>query len=315
MPAGTPATSQPDQGSSPVRVLVLTKPSTTRSREQQVEAALQAMRERAEVQLVTTDGASDLERAVLGHDADRVVVMGGDGSVHALAQLLHDAGRLTDAAPVGIVPLGTGNDLARGLGLPLDPAAAGTLAVTGPARRSAVLLDEDDQVVVNAVHASAGAEATARTRSKSLLGRYAYHVGAVVTGLRARGWHLRVSVDGRPLHDGEHPVLMVAVGLGGTIGGGAPVAPDADPVDGRAEVTVSLATSWPARFAYAVALRSGRHHQRRDVLRAHGREVTVEVVRGKAFRTDSDGELAGPFTSRRWRLEPEAWQLVVPERP
>lgn len=301
----------PGPDAAPARVVAVTRAATLDRRRLQVEAALSAMREHADVRLLTTDDAAGLEHVVRGHDADRVVVMGGDGSVQALAQLLHDNGRLADAAPVGIVPLGTGNDLARGLGIPLEPVAAGHVAVTGTPQRTAVLLDDDGQVTVNAVHAGAGAEATARVRSKSLLGRYAYHVGAFATGLRARGWHLRVVVDGELVHDGERPVLMVAVGLGGTIGGGAPVAPGADPVGGTAEVVVSLATGWPARLAYAVALRAGRHHGREDVLRAHGRDVTVEVVRGKAFRTDSDGELAGPFTSRRWRLVPGAWALVV----
>lgn len=264
------------------------------------------------MRLLTTPDGGDLDRAVAEEPVDRVVVMGGDGSVHAWAQLLHDTGRLTGAAPVGIVPLGTGNDLARGLGIPLDPARAGEVAVTGSPRPVGILLDGDGQVVVNVVHAGAGALAAGTVRHKSVLGRYAYGLAAVAAGARARGWHLRVVVDGEQLHDGEHPVLMVAVGLGGTIGGGAPVVPGTEPGDGTAEVVVSLATGWLSRLAYAAALRLGRHPDREDVVRAHGREVLVEVVRGEPFRTDSDGELAGPFTSQRWRVVPGAWQLVVP---
>lgn len=301
----------PRSGHGPV--VAVASSSVARTRARQLEAALGAMRRHTDVELVTTESPSEVERVVSLHAGDRLVVMGGDGALHAVAQALHDLGRLGEVQPVGIVPLGTGNDLARSLGIPLDPDAAGRVAVTGSVRRAAVLLDEDGRVVVNAVHAGAGAEAMVQARAKSLLGRYAYHLTAAVAGLRARGWHLRVVVDGRTVHDGRRPVLMVAVGLGRTVGGGAPVAPGADPTEGRAEVVVSLATGWPARFAYAVALRLGRHHEREDVVRTHGREVTVEVVRGAAFRTGSDGELAGPFTSRRWRLVPEAWPLVGPE--
>jgi diacylglycerol kinase family enzyme len=298
-----------------VQVLALVTASTAAEDQRAVAVAVATMRRHAEVRLTVTDGPDDLRHRLAESAADRLVVLGGDGSVQALAQALHDTGRLRAAPPVALVPLGTGNDLARGLGLPLDPAEAGTVAVTGTARRASVLLDDDDRVVVNVVHVGAGAEATARTASKSLLGRWAYHVGAFVTGLRARGWHLRVTVDGRAVHDGERRVLMAALAVGRTIGGGAPIAPGADPSDDVAEVVVSLATGYLARVGYAVALRLSRHERRDDVLHARGRRVTVEALHGDRFRSDADGELAGPFASRSWRVVPGAWRLVVPAAP
>lgn len=295
------------------RVLALVNAGAGSTAEQAVAAAMIALRARAEVEMVPTADLDELAAAVAVLGDRRLVLMGGDGSVHALAQVLSDRGALHEVGPVGIVPLGTGNDLARGLGISLDPATAAEQALAGQARRVEMLLDDDDQVVVNAVHAGAGAEASRRARSiKPVLRRAAYPVGAVVEGVRTHGWRLRVTVDGEVLHDGAEPVLMVALGLGTSIGGGALVAPGADPFDGIVDVMVSLATGAAAKVGYALRMRRGEHGARGDVLTARGREVVVASVDGEPFPTNADGELAGPFTARRWRVVPDAWQLVVP---
>ncbi|GGT08648.1 diacylglycerol/lipid kinase family protein [Nonomuraea spiralis] len=89
---------------------------------------------------------------------DRVpVVLGGDGSVHALVAALLERGRL-NAAPIGLIPMGTGNDLARTLGLPLDPAEAARVVLAGHERAMDLLIDDDGGVVVNAVHLGVGAQ-------------------------------------------------------------------------------------------------------------------------------------------------------------
>jgi diacylglycerol kinase (ATP) len=62
----------------------------------------------------------------------RLVVLGGDGSVNAAAQWLHDRGA---ACPIAIVPAGTGNNLARGLGIPRDVRQALALALRGTRAR------------------------------------------------------------------------------------------------------------------------------------------------------------------------------------
>ncbi|WP_336923325.1 diacylglycerol/lipid kinase family protein [Aquipuribacter sp. SD81] len=285
-----------------------------------VAAALDALRAHAAVDVERVAGDDHL-RAVLDGEPERLVVLGGDGSVHRLVQVMHDrrrAGTERDAAvAVALLPLGTGNDLARGVGVPLDVPAAARLAVRGAARPMAVLLDDEEQVVVNAAHVGVGA-AAARTAeeaasTKSVLGGAAYSAAAVVAGLRTRGWHLRVRVDGREVHDGGQRLLMVAVGLGRTIGGGAPVAPNADPFSGRAQVTVSRSTGWAARLAYAAALRHGRHHVRQDVTGVEAHDtVEVSAVGDDAFSVDADGELSDPVAQRTWRVVPEAWSIVAP---
>ncbi|WP_459643574.1 diacylglycerol/lipid kinase family protein [Kineococcus sp. NUM-3379] len=266
------------------------------------------------VTLSPTRGLADLERVLLAADGRRIVLVGGDGSIHAALQLLHRAGAARAVGPIGIVPLGTGNDLARSLRIPLHPLRAARVALYGRPRDVELLVADTGHVVVNTAHVGIGASATALARRfKKPLGPLAYPVGAALAGARPdAGFHLRVVVDGEVLVDGEQPVLMAGVGLGGTIGGGVPFVPDADPHDGDADVVVSTSTGPLARVGYAVGLRRGLHTARHDVLTAKGRTVTITAVRGRRFRINADGEVSDPVHEVRWTMEPDAWQAVCP---
>jgi diacylglycerol kinase family enzyme len=248
-------------------------------------------------------GDVDLDEVV----DDRLVVAGGDGSLHAVVARLHEEGRLA-GTPIGLVPLGTGNDFARGAGLPLDPAEAAERAATGSPCSWDLLVDDAAGVVVNAVHAGIGADAAARSeRLKGRLGPLAYPLGALAEGVRVDGWHLTVEVDGRPLDLPGHEVLLVGVGNGSCIGGGTALFPGARGDDGRLDVVVSCATGPAARAAFALALRKGEHLERDDVVAVRG---TTARVAGDAIGLDADGELAGAVTDRTWTLRPGAWSLV-----
>ena len=65
----------------------------------------------------------------------RIVVAGGDGSLHAVVAALHRRNDLADAV-LGLIPLGTGNDFARCMGIPLDPEEAARVILDGEVRRS-----------------------------------------------------------------------------------------------------------------------------------------------------------------------------------
>jgi diacylglycerol kinase family enzyme len=115
-------------------------------------------------------------------------------------------------------------------------------------------------------------------------------------------------VDGEPVET-DGPVLMVAVANGRTIGGGAELAPYAEPDDGLLDVVVATSTGPLARLGFGVALKDGEHVERDDVTTLRGRTVTVT---GDPYPVNADGELDGPVTSRTWTVRPGAWSLVVP---
>jgi diacylglycerol kinase (ATP) len=157
--------------------------------------------------------------------------------------------------------VGHGNDFARGVGIPIDSRKAARLVRTARAEPVDLLVDDADNVAVNAVHLGAGADAALIAQSwKRLLRRAAFPLGALIAGTTAAGWRLRVEVDGAIIASGRRRMLMVGLSNAPTIAGGtARLGPGASPQDGRVEVTVSLATRWLARLGYARALLRGHH--------------------------------------------------------
>ncbi|WP_331273210.1 diacylglycerol/lipid kinase family protein [Motilibacter deserti] len=267
--------------------------------------------------------AADVDEAVCG-DADDVgrilaqaggrtpVIAGGDGSLHVTVNALLESGLLEWETPLGLVPMGTGNDFARCLGIPLDPvqAAAALLRAVrdGSSRRLDLVTADDGSAVVNAAHAGVGADAAkAAGGLKPALGPAAYPVGAVVAGVRSTGWKLRVEVDGQVVADDD--ALLVGVANGTSIGGGTLLAPDADPGDGLLDVVVATSTGPLERMGFALDVRRGEHAERDDVVTARGRSVTVS---GEEFGVNEDGEVLGPLTSRTWTMSPGAWSVWAP---
>jgi diacylglycerol kinase family enzyme len=260
------------------------------------------------VRVLAEHGPTRVVDSVAELGDDRLVVAGGDGSLHAVVARLHADDRLA-TTPVALVPLGTGNDLARGAGIPLDPGEAADRAATGTPHPWDVLVDAAGGIVVNAVHGGIGADAAARSEGlKGRLGALAYPVGAIAEGVRVDGWTLAVEVDGRRLDLPGNRALLVGVGNGPTIGGGTPLFPGARGDDGLLDVVVSCATGPAARAAFALALRKGTHVERDDVVATRGTTVRIS---GDAIAYDADGELEDEVSDRSWRLLPGAWSLVM----
>ncbi|GGF44500.1 hypothetical protein GCM10011519_17980 [Marmoricola endophyticus] len=286
-----------------------------------LEQALAVLRAETDVEVARTSSPGDLD-GVLHRAASRtIVVAGGDGSLHAVVAALHrrhDLGRST----LALLPMGTGNDFARGNQIPLDPAEAARLVLVGDVRPVDLLVDEVGEVVVNNVHAGASAQASRRgARWKHRLGRVGvgrvnlgklgYPIGVVLAAVRPPFVRLRVEVDGDVLCDVDRHVLMVAVGNGSTVGGGAEVNPDATTEDGVVDIVLSLATGPLARFGYVTDLLRTRQTERDDVLHRTGSRVTIS---GEPFWCSADGEVYGPERHRAWRVEKAAYSMVLPPR-
>ena len=280
------------------------------SDEQVIESALGVLRTQHDVELVETEDSDDLEAALRRVETGgTVVVMGGDGSLHAVVAVLDRIGRLGDVV-LALLPLGTGNDFARTLGIERDSSVgAAAMLLTSVEGPIDVVRDDTARIAVNAVHVGLGAEAAVEAKPwKDRFGRVGYAVGAVVSGVRHRGFLGRVTVDGEPLpHAGR--IIQVAVGNGRYVGGGAPLLPEADPADGLLDVAVSWSNPRLKRIGYAWRLRKGRHPQRDDVtyLRARTVSVTGEPVRGNI-----DGEICEPATTHTWHVEPAALRMLRP---
>lgn len=194
-------------------------------------------------------GEGQTARAVR-EGAALVVVCGGDGTVRAAAEALAGTG-----VPLAVVPCGTGNLLARNLGLPVKPAQALDVALSGvPHRVDLGRIEGDGMTPAHfTVMSGAGLDAamleSTSDRAKALLGWPAY-VMAGLRELRAPRMRLTVEIDGaRPLRRTARMVLMANTGK---VQGGAALVPAAEPDDGLLDLMI-LDPRGPAGWLSAVA--------------------------------------------------------------
>lgn len=286
--------------------LVISNANAGSSDEAVIAQILDILREAARVEHVATEDPDHLARTLAEHpDADLVVSLGGDGSLHAVVQALHDADRLP-GTPVGLVPLGTGNDFARTLALADDPVTAARDLVTGAVRPIDLVVDATGTVVVNAAHVGIGAEAAARAEPvKPALGPVAYVLGAVST-LFTPSADVHITIDDRTL---SGRVAQVAVGNGRFVGGGGELLPKAVVDDGLMDVAVAFAARLPQRIAYALRLRRGTHP---DADFVHYTRATTVRVEGDAVRCTTDGELTEPRPEHGWEIQPGGLAMCLP---
>ncbi|WP_284535021.1 diacylglycerol/lipid kinase family protein [Nocardioides sp. T2.26MG-1] len=300
-------------------LLVITNSEAGTSDEETLAAALAALREQASVEVAATANPGELDGVLHRAGSRRIVVAGGDGSLHAVIAALHRRHELAGRV-LGLLPLGTGNDFARGTGIPLDIEEAARVVLRDRPKRMDLVVDEVGEVVVNSVHVGAGANASRRgQRWKDRLhavgvgdvnlGKLGYPIGAALTAWNPPIIRVRIEVDGVVVNDLDHPVLMAAIGNGSSVGGGAELTPDADPGDGRVDVMVSRSVGPLARLLYAARLGLGTHPERDDVTYLRGSTVSVS---GGPFWCSADGEIYGPERRRTWRVEPGAYSLLVP---
>lgn len=244
--------------------------------------------------------------------ASRVVVVGGDGSVHEAVNGLAES----DAVELAVIPRGTGYDFARSLGIPRDVDAAIETALNGVVRELDLGLVSfrswagTDARAYFANVGSAGISGAIAKRanetSKTLGGKISYYWStlAVYTGWQTG--EMRVSVDGE-IRGGRMIDLQVANGR--YVAGGMMLCPDAEPDDGVFDVLViGDVTTRDLLFVLPKTYR-GKHlpHPRLELLR--GRVVTVDA--DEPLPIELDGEQPGT-TPARFEVVPRALRLRVP---
>jgi YegS/Rv2252/BmrU family lipid kinase len=292
-------------------LLLITNADAGSADQESLDSALTVLRAATDVEVAETANPGELDSVLHRRGGRQVVVAGGDGSLHAVVAALHRRNELTDTV-VGLIPLGTGNDFARGVGIPLVPEEAAQVVVRGGIRPVDLIVDCLGEIVVNNVHVGAGAQASRNaTKYKKVFGRFGYVLGAAKAAVRPPFVRLRIEADGHVVADFAHPILMVALGNGSRVGGGAAITPEATPEDGKMDLMVSYSIGPLARVGYALGFRRGRHHERDDVL--YIRAKTVGIT-GQDFYASADGEIYGPERNRTWTVEPGAFSMPLPDR-
>jgi YegS/Rv2252/BmrU family lipid kinase len=246
-------------------------------------------------------GCGQTEQAV-EDGVDVVFACGGDGTVMACVSVL--AG--TDIA-LAILPSGTGNLLAKNLGLPTD-VAAGVAVATGPGRRRLDLgrVDEHHFTVMAGMGFDAQMIDATSEKLKARVGSLAYAFAAL-RKLRHRPMRVRIRLDGAPaLRRRARTVLVANVGQ---LQGGIVLLPDARPDDGKLDVAVLS----PHTLRHWLALAWGVLMRRPRVARMETFCVErVEVLSERAEARELDGDLIEPGRSLSVEVWPAALWVCVP---
>ncbi|HEX2177817.1 MAG TPA: YegS/Rv2252/BmrU family lipid kinase [Nocardioidaceae bacterium] len=290
-------------------MLLITNTEAGSSDDESLAEALAVLRRHTDVEVARTSNPGELDGVLQRRGGRRIVVAGGDGSMHAVVAALHRRNELTKGT-LALIPLGTGNDFARGTGIPLDAVEAAETAVKGDVRPVDLLVNCAGQIVVNAVHFGIGAEAGKQASAwKKWLGRLGYPVGALIAAFTQPGIRLHVEADGEVLADLDRAVIQVAIGNGSNVGGGTELTPEASVEDGLADVVVSFATTPWAKIGSVRQLVSGSHLERDDVVMTRASRISIS---GQDFYCNADGEIYGPEVNHEWHVEAGAFRMALP---
>ena len=230
----------------------------------------------------TAAASAEAAQAAVDAGAERLIVVGGDGLVHLALQTVAES-----ATVLGVVPVGTGNDFARGLDTIPDETAAATQVALGEGQALDVIRSEAGWI---ASVATAGFSGDVNDRANRLSfprgpSRYTVATIAELPTLRVRD--VRLTVDDT-VH--EFRSALLAVANTGWFGGGMHIAPEANPTDGLLDITVVGDVGRFELLRFFRLVFSGRHMSHPDVHSLRGSRVEIEA---DGLDLWGDGELIG----------------------
>lgn len=271
---------------------VVVNPTKLADSESFKEALCLAMREHGWnqplwLETTTDDPGRGLSRQAVASGARLVLACGGDGTVRSCAEGLAGTG-----VPLAIMPMGTGNLLARNLGLPVEFEAALAIALTGRDHAiDAGTANGTPFVVMAGLGLDARMLSDTSEPLKKRLGWVTYAI-SVFRHLRDRPVRVTLTADGElPLRLRSSAVI---VGNVGSLRGGVPLLPDARPDDGMLDAVALNPRGWAGWVAVAAQILTRKDATDR-VTRFVFRQLVVECGTEQAW--EIDGELMG--TTRR----------------
>jgi diacylglycerol kinase (ATP) len=261
-----------------------------------VAATLRRSVDRLDTLVATSaEGSAELARRAVDGGVDVLIALGGDGMAHIAVQACAGS-----ATALGVVPAGTGNDLARALSVPAEPLAAAS-AVAASLRAGRLRSLDLGRVAGGSWFATvlcAGFDSAVNERANKLRwprGPHRYDL-AILTELgKLKPYPLVVETDTDVV---RLDAVMVSVGNLPFYGGGIPICPAAVPDDGLLDITVVGATSRRDLLAILPRLRSGRHVDHPAVQTFRARSVHLGGHNHWVAYADGERQARLPLTIR-----------------
>ncbi len=237
-----------------------------------------------------------------GKDAGLIALGGGDGTFNCSAEILFELNK-----PLGILPLGTANDLARTLGIPPDPKEACRILAEGHTQRID-LGRVNGKFFLNVASIGLGVRVTREIsqESKQRWGALSYARSLLVAVRENRSFSAEIVCDG---HRERTRAIQIAVGNGRHYGGGMTVSDEAEIDDGLLHLySLKPQKLWKLALL-ARSIQTGDYRGRSWVVFRSGRKIEIRTVR--PMDIDTDGELTA-HTPAHFEVVENALEVIVP---
>lgn len=292
---------QPDRK----RALVLRNPKARRGQESLDGPFRQLEHGGIDVTIETFEALPEIARDIvrLRSIADLIVICGGDGSISSGAMAVMESG-----LPLGILPMGTANDLARTLAIPMDLTAAARVIAEGQTRRIDMgTVNGHAFFNVASIGLSSELAQGLDPALKKRFGRLGYALAASKVLTKASRFHATITEKGQTT---EVDTFQIAIGNGRHYGGGNVVRDDAEIDDGHLDLySLELKNLWKLALMLR-SFRSGTHGAWQEVRTA--RCVEFDILTKRPMPVNTDGEIV-TATPAHFKVHPRAVAIFAPE--
>ena len=231
---------------------------------------------------------------------DRVVAVGGDGTVKLVAGLLRDR-----KIPLGILPAGSANGMARELGLPLDVESALKVVLEGTPRSIDLLAVNDNDICIHLSDLGLNAMLVKYFEGSDKRGMWGYGRAVLRVLWQKQKIHASIKTEKETVRRGAYMIVLANARKYGT---GANINPDGDPFDGRFEVVIVRRLNL-VEILKALFTNRSFDASKIEVLRA--RQVTIQTSRSTYFQVD--GEYRGKTSRVSAHILPGAVEVLLPK--
>ncbi len=230
---------------------------------------------------------------------DRVVAVGGDGTVKLLASVLKET-----PIPLGILPAGSANGMAKELGIPLDPVAALNVVTNGRAVPIDMIRINEEEICIHLADIGLNAMLVHDFEKSESRGMWGYGRSVFRMLWKKQKMRVRISTDAGEV---KRNAFMVALANARKYGTGANINPDGHVADGKFEVVVVRKLN-VVEIIKAIFTNRSFHPDKIEVFSTTQADIRVQ----RPFYFQIDGEYRGKTAGIQARILPGLIRMLVP---